>query len=271
MKRKSPASYRAYMIAVLLFLYLPIFVLIFFSFNESKSASLFTGFSLRWYRRLLQDEAIFSALMVTLLIALVSSVVATVLGTAAAVGLSGAGKWQRSLVMNITYVPVVNPEVVTGVSLMLLFAAARQLFGSFPMGIPTLIIAHITFNVPYIIFSVSPKLRQLDPSLYNAAMDLGCNPMQALFKVVIPEILPGIITGFLIAVTYSIDDFIISYFTAGTVQTLPIAIYSMTRRNISPEINALSTLLFVIVLGILLIMNLHDIRTGNKEAKPVSL
>ncbi|MEG2677125.1 MAG: ABC transporter permease, partial [Oscillospiraceae bacterium] len=208
---------------------------------------------------------------VTLLIAAISSVVATVLGTAAAVGIRSMNKLSRSLVMNATYAPVVNPEIVTGVSMLLLFVGFRsfaEYFGiGFEMGIFTLILAHITFNVPYVILSVSPKLRQMDKNLYEAALDLGCSPLQAFFKVVIPEIMPGITTGFLMALTYSIDDFVISYFTSGTAQTLPIAVYSMTRRKVSPEINALSAILFVTVLSILLIMNYRDIRGERQLSK----
>lgn len=259
MTKKTGATSKAYMILVFIFLYLPIAVLIIFSFNESKG-SVFTALSLRWYAKLFRDKEIFSALGVTMVIAVISSVAATVIGTAAVVGMSGMKKWTRTAVMNVTYVPVVNPEIVTGISLMLLFVALRGVFASLSMGIGTLIIAHITFNVPYIIFSVGPKLRQMDKSLYDAALDLGCSPGQAFFKVIMPEIMPGVMTGFLMALTYSIDDFVISYFTAGTVQTLPIAIYSMARRNVSPEINALSTVLFVVVLTILLVMNIRDIR-----------
>ncbi|MEG1651787.1 MAG: ABC transporter permease subunit, partial [Oscillospiraceae bacterium] len=164
-----------------------------------------------------------------------------------------------------------NPEIVTGVSMLLLFVGFRsfaEYFGiGFEMGIFTLILAHITFNVPYVILSVSPKLRQMDKNLYEAALDLGCSPLQAFFKVVIPEIMPGITTGFLMALTYSIDDFVISYFTSGTAQTLPIAVYSMTRRKVSPEINALSAILFVTVLSILLIMNYRDIRGERQLSK----
>ncbi len=270
MKRTNTAS-RLYIVLVFLFLYLPIFVLMFFSFNAGKSRSHFLGFSFKWYEQLFQNGAILNALGVTLLVAAISSVVATVLGTAAAVGMSGMRRFGRMTIMNITYVPVVNPEIVTGVSMMLLFVVFRSIFGSFNMGLGTLIIAHITFNVPYVIFSVSPKLRQMDKSLYDAALDLGCSPMQAFFKVVVPEIMPGILTGFLMSLTYSIDDFVISHFTAGTVQTLPIAIFSMTRRNVSPEINALSTILFITVLSILLIMNIRDIRGEKKIAKEARL
>lgn len=271
MRKKMTRSSKAYIGFVFFFLYLPIAVLILFSFNESKSRNVFTGFTLDWYRQLFQNEMIIKAFGVTLLVAAVSSVIATVLGTAAAVGIRAMRRGARSLVMNVTYVPVVNPEIVTGVSMLLLFVAMRTILAgvglNFEMGITTLIIAHITFNVPYVILSVSPKLRQMDQNLYEAALDLGCNRVQAFFKVVIPEIMPGIMTGFLMALTYSIDDFVISYFTAGTAQTLPIAVFAMTRRKVSPEINALSAILFVVVLTILLLMNYKDIKGEKQLAK----
>ncbi|MEA5050270.1 MAG: ABC transporter permease [Oscillospiraceae bacterium] len=258
---------KTYFGIVFAFLYIPIFVLIFFSFNQSKSRNIFTGFTLDWYRQLFQNDMVLKALLMTLIVAAISSVLATLLGTAAAVGISSMRKWTRFTVMNITYIPVVNPEIVTGVSMLLLFVGMRTFLAGFEMGLVTLIIAHITFNVPYVILSVSPKLRQMDKNLYEAALDLGCNRYQAFFKVVIPEIMPGIATGFLMALTYSIDDFVISYFTSGTVQTLPIAVYSMTRRKVSPEINALSTLLFIAILLILVIMNYRDIKGENRIAK----
>lgn len=261
---RSTKSSRAYLYVVFTFLYLPIFVLIFFSFNKSKSRNLFTGFTLDWYRQLFQNEMILRALVVTLAVAAIASVCATILGTAAAIGIQGMKRWSRFTVMNFTYIPVINPEVVTGVSMLLLFTSLRY-FLNFNMGFGTLLIAHITFNVPYVILSVNPKFRQLDNSLYEAALDLGCNPTQAFFKVILPQIMPGITTGFLMALTYSIDDFVISYFTSGTSQTLSIAVYSMTRRKVSPEINALSTLIFAVVLIILLIMNFKDIRSENSK------
>ncbi|MEG0913386.1 MAG: ABC transporter permease [Oscillospiraceae bacterium] len=271
MTKRMNRTSRAYTVLVFIFLYLPIAVLILFSFNQSKSRNVFTGFTLDWYKQLFHNDMIIKALGVTLLVAAISSVVATVLGTAAAVGIRSMNKLSRSLVMNATYAPVVNPEIVTGVSMLLLFVGFRsfaEYFGiGFEMGIFTLILAHITFNVPYVILSVSPKLRQMDKNLYEAALDLGCSPLQAFFKVVIPEIMPGITTGFLMALTYSIDDFVISYFTSGTAQTLPIAVYSMTRRKVSPEINALSAILFVTVLSILLIMNYRDIRGERQLSK----
>lgn len=252
--KKSKWYSKLYLFCVYLFLYAPIFVLIVFSFNSSKSRSVWTGFTLDWYRRLFQNELIINSLVNTLIIAAVSSIAATILGTAAAIGINNLNKWLKGVVMNITYLPVINPEIVTGVSLMLLFIIFRIEFGY-----TTLILAHISFNVPYVILNVMPKLRQMDKFVYEAALDLGCDPFKAFRKAVIPEIMPGIISGFLMAFTYSLDDFVISYFTSGPkAQTLPIAIYSMTRRKVSPEVNALSTIIFIVVLAILLLVNLKD-------------
>ena len=257
-----------YYAIILLFLYVPIGVLIFFSFNQSKSRTLFTGFTLDWYKELFQNEMVLKALGVTLLVAAVSAVFATIIGTLASVGIFSLKKWQKKVIMNVTYVPIINPEIVMGVSMLLLFTVLKTLFGhvgiDFSAGLVTLIISHITFNIPYVILSVNPKIRQLDRNIYEAAMDLGCSPVQAFFKVIVPEIMPGIVTGFLMSLTYSIDDFVVSYFTSGTSQTLSIVIYSMTRRKVSPEINALSTIIFVVVLTILLISNFADIHKENK-------
>ncbi len=248
------------------FLYAPILVLIVFSFNQSKSRGAWTGFTLGWYQKLFTNEVILNSLMNTLIIAVVSSVIATVLGTLAAIGIVNMKRWTRLVVMNITYMPVVNPEIVTGVSLMLLFVWIRTAGVQIEFGFMTLILAHITFNVPYVILNVMPKLRQMDRFVYEAALDLGCSPIQAFFKVVIPEILPGILSGFLMSFTYSLDDFIISYFVSGaTSQTLPITIFSMTRRKVSPEINALSTIIFVVVLSVLLLVNLNDSRKEHEN------
>lgn len=255
----------AYISLVMFFLYAPIFVLIVYSFNQSKSRAMFTGFTLDWYRQLFSNEMILVSLRNTLIIAVISSVAATVIGTMAALGLNKINKRLRRLVMNITYIPIINPEIVTGVSLMLLFVMLRLEFG-----FATLILAHITFNIPYVIFNVSPKLRQLDKNIYDAALDLGCSPTQAFFKVVIPEIMPGILAGFLMSFTYSLDDFIISYFTSGPAsQTLPVTIFSMTRRKVSPEINALSTIIFIIVLAALLLYNIYDARKERLNRHPV--
>lgn len=252
---------KSYVALVMAFLYAPIAVLIVFSFNKSKSRGAWTGFTFDWYQKLFTNEAIIQALMNTLVIAVIASVVATVIGTLAAIGISNMKRWSRGVVMNITYMPVVNPEIVTGVSLMLLFVWVKALGLQIDFGFVTLICAHITFCVPYVILNVMPKLRQMDIFVYEAAQDLGCSPLQAFFKVVIPEIMPGILSGFLMSFTYSLDDFIISYFVSGsTSQTLPITIYSMTRRKVSPEINALSTIIFVVVLAVLLIVNFNGAR-----------
>lgn len=259
---------RAYIVLIFGFMYLPIAVLIAYSFNENKSRTVFSGFTLDWYRSLFQNEMILSALGLSLVLALVSSVLATVLGTLATIGINSMSRRTQLIVNNISYVPVVNPEIITGVSLMLLFVLLQKagiggeggIFGWF-----TLLIAHITFNVPYVIFNVGPKLRQLDPSLYNAALDLGCTPRQAFFKVILPQLTPAILSAFLICLTYSIDDFMISYFNCGTMQTLPIAIYSMTRKKVSPEINALSAIIFLVILAIILISNHMDSRAYRRN------
>lgn len=256
--RKNKWYVNSYVTAVMTFLYMPIAVLIVYSFNSSKSRSVWSGFSLKWYKELFADELIMSSLANTLIIAIVASVVATILGTAAGVGIYALKKkWFRAAVMNITYMPILNPEIVTGVSLLLLFVFANeQLHIPVELGMVTLIIAHVTFCTPYVILNVLPKLRQLDRFTYEAAQDLGCSPTVAFFKVIIPEIMPGIVTGFLMALTYSIDDFIISYFvsSAGS-QTLPVTIGAMVRKRISPKINALSAIIFVVVLAALLIVN----------------
>ncbi|MCL2518949.1 MAG: ABC transporter permease [Oscillospiraceae bacterium] len=251
----------AYLGLIFLFLYLPIFILIVFSFNVSKSKSVWTGFTFDWYIKLFNNEYIINALMNTLILALISSVIAAILGTLASLGIYAMKKSERAIIINITYLPILNPEIITGVSLMLLFA-----FIKLEPGFLTLLIAHISFSVPYVILNLMPKLRQLDRYQYEAALDLGCNSYQAFFKVVLPEIFPGILSGFLMAFTYSIDDFVISYFVSGPeMQTLPIAIYSMIRKQISPEINALSAIIFVVVLTLLVIMNLKDIRDTKKR------
>ena len=261
--KKGRLLANAYLVLVFGFLYVPIAVLIAFSFNESKSRTVFTGFTFKWYQNLFHNDMVLKSLGVSLGVAFAAACIATVVGTLAAIGISSA-------VMAVSYVPVVNPEIITGVSLMLLFVVFnRQVSAALSwllqrevdfqgFGLGTLLIAHITFCLPYVIFNVSPKLRQLDPAVYDAALDLGCNPRQAFFKVVLPQLTPAILSAFLISLTYSIDDFIISYFTSGTMQTLPIAIYSMTKKKVSPEINALSAIMFVVILTIILAANAVD-------------
>lgn len=280
MKKKTLLK-RTYMVLLFSFMYLPIAVMIVFSFNQSKSRAVFTGFTFDWYKQLFRDEMIWSALGLSVIVALVSATVATLLGTMAAVGINRFRRTPRTLIMNVSYIPVVNPEIITGVSMMLLFVVFKNGLlamdgssnGFFAwiannlIGLPSLLIAHITFCVPYVIFNVSPKLRQMDIRLYEAALDLGCNNRQAFFKVVLPEIMPAIFSSFLICLTYSIDDFVVSYFTAGNKQTLPIAIYSMTRKKVSPEINALSTLMFVTILAIIMIANYKESSSNKKKMK----
>ena len=254
---------RIYIALVFLFLYAPIAVLIVNSFNSSKSRSVWGGFTLDWYRKLLMDETILKSLATTLVVALIASVISTILGTAAAIGIFNMKKNWRSAILNVSYLPIMNPEIVTGVSLMLLFVSMKISFGYL-----TLILAHVSFCVPYVILNVLPKLRQMDKHLVEAALDLGCDRWQAFWKVTVPEIMPGIVTGFLMSITYSVDDFVISYFTHGSkAQTLSITIYSMTRRKVSPKVNALSTLIFVVVLIVLIIVNVGDVKK-NSPKKP---
>lgn len=247
------------------FLYLPIIVLIVFSFNQSKNRATFTGFTFKWYKDLFQNELIISSLWNTLIVAIISSIVATVIGTIAAIGISNMKKRNKTILLNITYLPVINPEIITGISLMLLLVFVSSILG-FELGFLTVLISHITFSIPYVILNVLPKLRQMDSHIFEAAIDLGCNPAKAFFKAVLPEIMPGIAAGFLMAFTFSIDDFIITYFTSGSsFQTLPVTIYSMTRMKINPQINALSTILFLVVLALLLLMNIINSYNTKKE------
>lgn len=263
---------RTYLVLVFGFMYLPIAVLIAYSFNENKSRAVFTGFSFKWYASLFHNEMILSALGLSLVLAFVSAIIATVLGTLATIGINSMSRKAQLIINNISYVPVVNPEIITGVSLMLLFVIVQKMGIGGENGVfgwITLLIAHITFNVPYVIFNVGPMLRQLDGSLYNAALDLGCTPRQAFFKVILPQLSPAVMSAFLICLTYSIDDFMISYFNCGTMQTLPIAIYSMTRKKVSPEINALSAIIFLVILAIILTSNAMDSRAYKRNQKAI--
>ncbi|NLL43364.1 MAG: ABC transporter permease [Firmicutes bacterium] len=251
---------RSYIYLVFAFLYMPIAVLMVYSFNDSRSRGMWGGFTLRWYVELFQDRTIMSSLYSTLFIGVTSAVIATIIGTLAAIGIHNSRGIQKKLIMNVTYLPVLNPEIVTAISLMILFV-----FTKVRLGYLTLLLSHITFNIPYVILSVLPKLRQLNKHLYEAALDLGCTPAGALWKVIIPEIMPGIITGLLLAFTLSIDDFVISFFTTGSgVSTLSITIYSMARRGINPKINALSTIMFTFVLLLLIIVNIRQAREQRK-------
>lgn len=250
-----------------IFLYAPIIVLIVFSFNSTKSRTQWTGFTFNWYKELFSDRLIMSSIETTLLVSVIASLAAAVIGTFAAIGFFNMKKQWRSPLLTVNNIPVINADIITGVSLALLFVSAGSLLG-FQLGFGTLLIAHISFNVPYIILSVMPKLYQLDRNLFEAAQDLGCTWFQTIYKVIIPEIMPGIINGLLIAFTMSVDDFVISYFTAGSsVQTLSMTIYAMTRKRISPEINAISTLLFAVVLILLVIVNVREARQHKVDDK----
>lgn len=248
------AAQGTYLALLLSFLYAPIAVMIIFSFNASKSRGAWGGFSLKWYLELFKDPQILAALIVTLKVAVLASICATILGTLAAIGLYAMKKgiWKNTM-FNMTYLPMTTPDIVMGVSLMVLFLFVRMELGFF-----TMLLAHIAFNTPYVIFAVLPKLKQMNQNLYEAALDLGCTPIRALYKVILPEILPGVITGALLAFTMSLDDFVISFFTTSTEVNLSILIYSMARRGVKPTINALSAIMFVVILILLIVVNKRE-------------
>ena len=252
---------RVYLFVVFFFLYAPILLLIFFSFNSSNSNVVFEGFSLKWYAKLFQDKEILSALFNTLIIAFLASVISTVIGTAAAIGLSNFKKWKKKAIMNVTYIPVLNPDIITGISLLLLFVAIN-----IPGGFLTVLIAHITFDIPYVILSVTPRLRHVDPHLYEAAQDLGAPPVSAFFKAVFPQLVPGIISAFLLAFTLSIDDFVVTFFVRGNAfSTLSTVIYTITKRKIPLSINALCAIMLLCVLAVLIAVNLFDKKKSREE------
>ncbi len=242
---------RIYTVLMFAFLYAPIVVLVVFSFNDSKSTAKWEGFTFKWYHTLIENGYIMKSLYYTILVAVVSALLATLIGTFAAFGIHYMKAWKQKVILNVNNIPILNPDIVTGVALMTLFVGMKL-----ELGLMTMILAHVTFNIPYVILSVLPKLKQMSGDTLEAAMDLGATPWYAFRKVILPEIKPGIITGGLIAFTLSIDDFVISFFNAGNgVTNLSIAIYSMARRGIKPEINALSTLMFITVLIMLILIN----------------
>lgn len=248
---------------VILFLYAPILVLIVLSFNQSKSRAKWGGFTTKWYESLFTNATIMAALKNTLIIALLSAVIATVIGTLASIGINKMKKIPRSIMIGITNIPMLNADIVTGISLMLLFLALH-----YELGFSSVLMAHITFNIPYVILSVMPKLQQTNKSTYEAALDLGASPLMAFFKVVLPDIFPGILSGFLLSFTMSLDDFIITHFTRGaTANTLSTMIYSETRKGIKPEMYALSTLLFLSVLTLLIIINRRNSAQEKKRQR----
>ncbi len=266
MKRSSVLS-KVFIGLIFLFLYAPIAVLIVFSFNASKSRTVWAGFTLDWYVELFSDSAVMEAFGTTILVSVLAAVIATVLGTVTAVGLNQMGKKSRGFLLGVNNITVMNSEIITGVSLMLLFLTIGNVLHT-RLGFWTLLLSHITFDTPYVILSVMPKLRQMDKNMFEAAQDLGATKLQSFFKVVLPQIRSGVVNGMLIAFTLSLDDFVISYFTSGTdVQTLSMLIYSMTRKRISPKINALSTILFVSVLTLLLIVNIRQYRQEKLQSR----
>ena len=283
MKRPNRAGRRLLIGLTFLFLYAPILLLIVFSFNAGDSSAVWKGFSLHWYSRLFQNRIIMESVYITLLVSLLATAIATTAGTFAAIGLYSLGRKRREALLTVGNIPMVNADIVTGVSLCLFFVAFFQGWGTFArwlnsiqhavelperlvLGFGTLLLAHVAFNIPYVILNVAPKLRQMDRNLMDAAQDLGCTWMQAFWKVMLPEIKPGIVSGALIAFTMSIDDFIISYFTAGSASsTLAMTIYGMTKKRVTPEINAISTLLFLSVLVLLVLSNLKEVRAEARD------
>ena len=257
---------RLYIALIIFFLYAPVLVMILFSFNSSRSVWVFEGFSTKWYESLSYNTSMLTALRHTVIIAVLSAVVSTLLGTAAAVGITKMrNKISKKLLMSATQIPMMNADIVTGISLMFLFVFIGKIIGSSQsLGFFTVLIAHITFNLPYVILSVLPKLRQTDAHLSEAALDLGCTPLQAFFKVVLPSISTGIVTGFIMAFTLSLDDFVISYFTCGHYQTLPIVIFNMTKKSVTPDTYALSTLIFIVVFTLLVLYNVLQNKSNKK-------
>ncbi len=261
---------KVYTALIMLFLFAPIAILIIFSFNEAKSLSVFSGFSLNWYRELFKDAETLGAVRNTLVLAISASLISTVMGTAAAVGINKLrNRYLRAAMDTVTNIPMINPDIITGISLMLMFVFVGRLFGAATsLSFWTMLIAHITFCLPYVILQVLPNLQQMDKALPEAAMDLGCTRLRAFFKVGLPEIMPGIITGLIMAFTLSLDDFVISYFTAGNgFQTLPIRIYNMTKKTVTPKMYALATIIFFVILALLILNNLIDNDAQPKKAR----
>ncbi len=269
MKKKSAFFNKFILAFVYIFMYAPLLVTVFFSFNSENSTFKFSGFSLKWYEKLFKRSDILQAFRNTLVLAVLSAVIATVLGTLAAYGIYRTkSKLFSSTLMTTTNIPMMNPDIVTGVSLMLLFVFIGRLMGSATsLSFFTLLCAHITFNIPYVILNILPRLKQTDTRLFEAALDLGCTPFKAFFKVILPSIMPGIISGLLMAFTLSLDDFVISYYTGYGFQTLPIVIESMTRKKVKPDMYALSSIIFITILLLLIVTNLIQMKGDKKNER----
>ena len=261
MKKKRSFLSSGYLVLILLFIYLPIGYVILFSFNDSKSLTNFSGFSMRWYENMFSDSTMLQSINYTVITAVVATAVSTVVGTVAAIGLSKSKRIIRTLVLEINNLPVMNPDIVTAIGLMLLFISLKL-----QLSLTTLILSHISFCIPYVILTIMPKLRQLDDNVAEAALDLGATPWQALTKVIIPQIYPAILSGALIAFSMSFDDFVISFFTAGVgINNISMYVYSMKRYN--PSVNALSTLIVVVVTMILILVNIIPAIKDRKTKK----
>ena len=265
-KKKLSVVSKIYIALIIIFLYAPIAVMIIMSFSKSTTMT-WKGFSLKWYGELFQNNVLMGALVNTLVIAVLASLFATVLGTAAAIGINNFRGKPRAVLQNVSNIPIISPDIVMGVSLMLLFSFLGVIF-HFEMGFGTVLISHVCFCVPLVVLNVMPRLRRMDQSIYDAALDLGCNQWQAFYKVVIHELIPGIVSGMLISFTYPLDDFVITHFTQGAkFNNLSTEIYSLLRRKIPPTINALSALLFLAIIIIMVLINVYERRAEKRAAK----
>lgn len=261
MKKKRSVFSRLYIGLILLFLYAPILVLIVFSFNKSKSRGVWKGFTFNWYEKLFNDNALIEALGTTVVCGILAAVIATAIGTLTCLAFYSMKKRKKALLLSLAYIPMLNAEIVTGVSLMMMYKMFNM-----ELGFLTLLLSHVTFCIPYVILSIMPKMNQFDYSHYEAALDLGATPKKALWKIVLPDLMPGIVSGFLLSFTLSIDDFVISLFTTGNgVNNLSIKIYTMTRKGIDPRINAVSTIVFGVILLLLIMINLKSYKKTKKR------
>ncbi len=266
-KKKISVVSKIYFGLIFFFLYMPIGIMIFMSFNSGRNSTVWKGFSFKWYGELFKSKELMNALGNTLIIALLASVFATILGTAAAIGIRNFKGRSRAVIQNVSNLPIISPDIVMGVSLMLLFSFLGVLF-HFEMGFWTVLISHICFCVPFVVLNVMPRLRRMDQSVYDAALDLGCNQWQAFWKVVIHELMPGIFSGMLISFTYSMDDVVITHFTQGaSFNNLSTKIFEMLRRQVRPTVNALSALLFAAIIIVLVLINIFDRRAEKRETK----
>lgn len=266
-KKKSGIVTKIYFGLIFFFLYMPIGIMIFMSFNKGKNSTVWKGFSLKWYGELFKSKELMNALGNTLIIALLASVFATILGTAAAIGIHNFKGKSRAIIQNVSNLPIISPDIVMGVSLMLLFSFLGVLF-HFEMGFWTVLISHVCFCVPFVVLNVMPRLRRMDQSVYDAALDLGCNQWQAFYKVVLHELMPGIFSGMLMSFTYSMDDVVITHFTQGaSFNNLSTKIFEMLRRQVRPTVNALSALLFLAIIIVLVLINVFDRRAEKRHAK----